>query len=63
MILDKIDKDILNLLCNDNPLKTIPDIVKLPRTSVNKRMAALKIKFEVETMQGLIFEYTKLEEL
>jgi len=63
MILDQIDKDILNLLCNDNPLKTIPDIVKLPRTSVNKRMAALKIKFEVETMQGLIFEYTKLEEL
>jgi len=63
MILDQIDKDILNLLCNDNPLKTIPDIVKLPRTSVNKRMKALKIKFEVETMQGLIFEYTKIEEL
>jgi len=63
MNLQTTDKLILDLLCLDNPLKNIPFIIQEPRTNVNKRMVVLKDMFGVNTMQGLIFKYSKSEEL
>ena len=61
MQIEPLDKLILDLLCLDHPLKNIPFIIQEPRTTVNKRMVALKEVFEVTTMQGLVFKYSLSE--
>ena len=63
MNLDPLDKLILDAMCLDYQLKEIYLLLEIPKSTMNNRIGLLKSIFGVKTNAGLIYKYSKNDNL
>ena len=61
--LDPLDKLILDAMCLDYQLKEIYLLLEIPKSTMNNRIGLLKSIFGVKTNTGLIYKYSKSDNL
>lgn len=63
MNLDKLDRLILDAMCLDYRLNEIYILIGIPKTTMTTRLIILKDKFNVKTNTGLVYKYSKYDNL
>lgn len=63
MELDDLDKLILDAMCLDYRQNEIYLLIGIPKSTMTTRLIILKEMFKVKTNTGLIYKYSKYENI